>query len=687
MPVHVAMNLAGHPDDEDGATMHYLRHVHNAEVYSVIFTRGEGGQNEIGPELYEELGAIRTAETEAAARQLGTQVYYLNFEDFGFSKTASETYERWGGRDHVTAELVRLIRLLKPDVIFTNHDTVTTGPQRQHGHHQAVGLSAFDAFHLAADSAYRPEQLSEAGVKLWQPARLLLRQFRGGSSLDAALPVGDIHPATGKSFAAGAADALGFHASQGMDLFAARLQEVDTMRYVLLRSTRQEELPLTDFFAGLPERQPREPELTYLIDSGRIQGARFSLDDSLAVPGQSVELSWASLPESHLRWEFSGAIDTTLGLETSPVRLQVPESAAATRPAWVFQYRHQTSHPPVVYAAFREGEPHPIFAGYLPLEIAPPLFLATEESVVRLGPGTNDIPVTVTAFDQTMTGVDLRAEVTGGGRTLHAATVRVELPAPGVVDQTLRVPLPAPLPDSEFVVELSAGPAQLEIAGRAFEVSAAPGLRVGLVHSYDNTLERALQELDVSYVALDSVDLAAGLRDDLHTIVLDIRSYLVRSDLRAHNDRLLDWVRRGGHLVVTYHKTFEWNNEPWSPHKLILGRARVTLEDAPVRVVRPDHPLVSWPNGIATGDWDGWVQERGLYFPSEWDPAFEELFCLSDPGEEEHCGSTLLATVGQGTYLYTALAWYRQLKVYHPGAYATFANMISLPLFPVLAAR
>ena len=105
----VVMNLAAHPDDEDGRTLTYYRHAKDAATYSVIFTRGEGGQNEIGPELYEALGAIRTEETERAARRLGTQVYFLNFEDFGYSKHAAEAFERWGGRDAVTARLVYLI--------------------------------------------------------------------------------------------------------------------------------------------------------------------------------------------------------------------------------------------------------------------------------------------------------------------------------------------------------------------------------------------------------------------------------------------------------------------------------------------------------------------------------------------------------------------------------------------------
>ncbi|MEM6326303.1 MAG: PIG-L family deacetylase, partial [Bacteroidota bacterium] len=139
------MNLAAHPDDEDGLTLAYYRGHRDALATSIIFTRGEGGQNEIGPDLYERLGAVRTRETEAAARVLGTQVIYLNHYDFGFSKHAREAFAEWSlpqtgfweprraegrvevGREAVTAGLVYLYRKHKPDVVFTNHDTVTVG--------------------------------------------------------------------------------------------------------------------------------------------------------------------------------------------------------------------------------------------------------------------------------------------------------------------------------------------------------------------------------------------------------------------------------------------------------------------------------------------------------------------------------------------------------------------------------
>ncbi len=677
-PQFVAMNLAAHPDDEDGATMHYLRHARNIAVHSVIFTRGEGGQNEIGPELYEALGAIRSAETEAAARHLGTQVHFLNFKDFGYSKTATETFARWGGRDSVIAELVYMIRRLKPDIVFTNHDTVITGPRRQHGHHQVVGLAAYDAFALSADSTYHPDQLLEPGADLWQPARLFLRRFGGGGAYDAGLPVGDIHAATGESFASGAAEALGFHASQGMDQIAARVRQLDTMRFSMLRASDPVSLPLTDLYHGLSPRADRSFDMPYLIDSGRTETASLISDDSIAVPGQALVLSWGNLPADGLRWEFSGALDTTVWLREPGIRLHVPENAVLTRPARVFQYFRRVNHPPIVYAAYDGTGRQPVVAGYLPVEIAAPLHIESRRPSVRLHPGINEIPLQVHVFDRGLQNATIEATVMVDGRVLSDNVLEMALGGRGITGGIIPVSMPAVLPGADFEIILDGGTNQERLEGRAFDAVVAPGLRLGLIASYDDTMEEALRELGVDYVL---VDLSEPQMDDLHTIVIDIRGYLVREDLRAHNQELLDWVRGGGHLVVSYHKTFEWNEAGWAPFPLELGRARVSEEDAVVTVKAPAQPLMTWPNVLGSEVWEGWVQERGLYFPQEWDDRYEELFCMADTGEPSHCGSTLLASVGDGTYLYTALAWYRQLGNHHAGALSAFANFISLPLY------
>ena len=213
-------------------------------------------------------------------------------------------------------------------------------------------------------------------------------------------------------------------------------------------------------------------------------------------------------------------------------------------------------------------------------------------------------------------------------------------------------------------------------------MSVAPGLRVGFVRSYDGTMGDALRVMGADVTDLDSTALATGDLDGFDTIVVDIRATLERADLRESFPRLLAWVERGGHLVVGYHKTFEWNPgaEMYAPYPLQLGRDRVVDETAPVTVLRPEHALFTRPHRLTAADWDGWVQERGLYFPAQADDRYQRLVTAGDPGEEPLTTGLLLAEVGRGTYVYSPLVWYRQLAALNPGAWRAFANLVSLPL-------
>lgn len=705
----VVMNLAAHPDDEDGSTLAYYRHGRDAIAYSVIFTRGEGGQNEIGPELYEELGAVRTRETERAARHLGTQVYFLNFKDFGYSKSAEETFDRWGGKDEVTSRLVYLIRKLKPDVLFTNHDTVTVGSNVQHGHHQVVGIAAYEAFELASDPSYHPEQLDEPGVDLWQPDRLYRRLWRTDGSHDTAIPVADLDAESGVSYAAIAARALGEHASQGMDNFADWVADWDSTYFVQYRTATDAPTSRTDLAANLPPNREADPHVSYWIDSGRLSAldpSAISVSDKVLVPGQRFELSWTldRLPARPIRLSLFGALDTTIVIRDdspSTVRLTLNQAATPTIPKKVYQYERFQSHSPLGYAIYDARSGALTAGGYLNAEIAPPIYLEPTAEVQRLRSGRNAIPFEVQVFDEDIRSLTLSAAVSDDSRNdvIDQRQEQVDVRPNETVIDSVELMLPEDPAQGRYTVSLSAkapGLAAVEKAflpAQVFSVRVPDDLRVGVIESYDNTLAHALGELGVDYIMLDSTDLAERSLDDLHTIVVDIRAYLVRRDLRAHNDRLLDWVRAGGNLVVNYQKTLEWNadnvdpfvssrNNPgnFAPYPITLSHDRVTRETAPVTVLMPDHPILNAPNPISEAAWEGWVQERGLYFPGSYDDRYRELFSVGDPGEEPLPSSTLFAEVGDGTYLYTALAWYRQLKEYHPGAYRIFANMISLPL-------
>src|SRR5687767_8597831 len=161
------MCVAAHPDDEDGSSLTVLRRKYGVHTVTLFSTFGEGGQNAVGPELYEDLGVIRARETMAAAEVQGSEPYFLGFRDFGFSKSAEETFRAWGERETLR-RMVLQIRRLRPDAIITNHDTASG-----HGHHQATGRIVLQAFDAAADPKEFPEQLSEAGT--WQVKRLFVR--------------------------------------------------------------------------------------------------------------------------------------------------------------------------------------------------------------------------------------------------------------------------------------------------------------------------------------------------------------------------------------------------------------------------------------------------------------------------------------------------------------------------------
>ena len=218
----VLMSLSAHPDDEDGATLAYYAKIKGVKTYSLFFTRGEGGQNEIGAELNEDLGAIRTKETLEAAKILASEVYFLGYPDFGFSKTAKETFAMWGGKDSILARLVYYIRALKPDLIISNYDTVTTRPNSQHGNHQAVGITAFEAFEKAADPTFHSEQI-RGPITAWQVQKLYSRFYKRDSlplppdvtTIDVEQRIG-----SGQTIEELAISALQEHRSQGLGRLA-----------------------------------------------------------------------------------------------------------------------------------------------------------------------------------------------------------------------------------------------------------------------------------------------------------------------------------------------------------------------------------------------------------------------------------------------------------------------------------
>jgi LmbE family N-acetylglucosaminyl deacetylase len=208
--------------------------------------------------------------------------------------------------------------------------------------------------------------------------------------------------------------------------------------------------------------------------------------------------------------------------------------------------------------------------------------------------------------------------------------------------------------------------------------------KVGYIMGAGDQVPEALRQIGCEVTLLSPRDLAERNLAEFDAVVTGVRAYNVRSDLRANQQRLLDYVEAGGTMIVQYNvlsgffgrgDSTELNHI--GPYPLTVGRARVSVEEAPVALPVPGHPMLAAPNRIMPEDFTGWIQERGLYFASEWDAHYQPVLESHDPEEKPQPGGMLYARYGKGIYIFTAYSWFRQLPAGVPGAYRIFANMLS----------
>jgi hypothetical protein len=234
-------------------------------------------------------------------------------------------------------------------------------------------------------------------------------------------------------------------------------------------------------------------------------------------------------------------------------------------------------------------------------------------------------------------------------------------------------------------------PAQCAV--HAFDVLVPANLRIGYVTAENEPVPEALERLGIGVEMLDPVALAFRDLSPFQAIVIGVRAYELRPELSGANQRLLDYVARGGTLVVQYQREFAWDKFHYAPYPALISPPlppakegseqvarplpRITDENSPVKFLKPNDPLLSHPNKITEDDFKGWVQERGLYFWTEFDPQYTPLLAMHDPGEPDLNGGLVYIHSGKGMYIYTGLAFFRQLPEGVPGAYRLFVNLLS----------
>ena len=210
------------------------------------------------------------------------------------------------------------------------------------------------------------------------------------------------------------------------------------------------------------------------------------------------------------------------------------------------------------------------------------------------------------------------------------------------------------------------------------DVKVPKDLSVGYIMGAGDDIPTVLQQIGMKVTLIPAEKLASEDLSQYKTIVLGIRAYDTQKELAINNKKLLDFVYKGGTLVVQYNTgTTDFNNGKFTPYPARLSRARVSVEEAPVEILAPEDGVFHYPNQISEHDFNGWVQERGLYFMDQWDNHFKPLLASNDPGEQPQKGGLLRAQYGKGTYIYTGYAFFRQLPAGVPGAIRLYVNLLS----------
>ncbi|MGA7992577.1 MAG: PIG-L family deacetylase [Thermoanaerobaculia bacterium] len=296
----------------------------------------------------------------------------------------------------------------------------------------------------------------------------------------------------------------------------------------------------------------------------------------------------------------------------------------------------------------------PSVSGTLRLRASAGFLVSPAEIPFTLARGEEKLVAFTVTPPATQEAGTLVAETTVAGRTQSRELVRVDYP---------HIPLQTLFPPAEARV--------LRIDVRA------PRAPIGYVMGSGDAGPDALRQMGYSVTLLSDDDLETGDLSRFSAIVTGIRAYNTRPRLKQAAARIKAYEEGGGTVVVQYNTTGDLVTDEIGPYPIKLSRDRVTVEEAPVTFLKPGSPLLNFPNKLSDADFDGWVQERGLYFAGTWDPRYETLIATHDPGESDKPGGLLFARVGKGAYVYTGYAFFRQLPAGVPGAYRFFVNLVS----------
>lgn len=795
--------IVAHPDDENTRLITWLANGKKVRTGNLSLTRGDGGQNLIGSELGDALGIIRTQELMEARRIDGGEQFFTRAVDFGFSKNAAESFEKWG-KQEVLSDVVRVIRTFRPDVIITRF-----APDRSagHGHHEASAILAEEAFDLAGDPKAFPDQL-EQGLEVWQPRRLFfngstwwkkdLAEFAKTDADWFTVDVGGYDPLLGVSYTELAGRSRSMHKSQGFGAAETRGEMLEYLKFVKGDKPKTKD-PLDDVAVTWAER-PYVDEIGWLLDTALLHfnfthpeqniNALVEVQNKLSLLNwrkkyeykliateelikaclasplelnysdkfmahndtHSIELSIYNRSETSLT--FAGGISSDIEEEEGDEEINIGIGKSINpHTSWVTEFNDVSNRDYIDQPYWLEkshgalyklrddrliGRPttrraftfclgtsnssihslcadHQVFHKWVdrvagerirPVYVTPVASVIPKVNNLIARGGTQTIEVEVEALTDSLIGQLNIALPEGWGTTKDIKRVDIAqcnerqqftfqlmpganaksgaarfefVGAKGKADRTLHeIDYPHIMPQVYYT------PAEVKLVPLDVKTTAK---RVGYIKGAGDEVPQALEQLGVQVDMLDPAMITAESLKPYDAIVTGIRAYNTVKSLKQAQPILMKYVEDGGTLVVQYNTSprfsvsgvedFVIDPATLGPYPMKITRDRVTVEEAPATFLAKDHPLLNTPNAITANDFDGWVQERGLYFLGELDPHYTPLIAWNDPGEQPLNGGLVTCDYGKGRYVYTGISFFRQLPAGVPGAYRLFANLIS----------
>jgi len=772
--------VAAHPDDENTRALAYFSLGERAETAYLSLTRGDGGQNLIGDELSENLGVLRTQELLAARSFDGARQYFTRAVDFGYSRSAEESFLKWG-KEELMSDVVLAIRKFRPDVIITRFPPDS---RAGHGHHTASAILAIEAFEKANDPNYLPEQVAEFGV--WKTTSIYwntsvwwgedIEEKAKNSDKYLIQDIGGYNSLLGKSYNEIGTLARSQHKCQGFGGIIERGSRIEYFEHIegarlkksffennkdswtnLINTNFETEFQnlLKNF--NFIESEKNIPSLFKLregilgLKDSSFKTEKLALCNSIIVDclGLHVEVvsndyAYVGGTEVEVSMNLinrSARLVKLVGYELSGNKKQKTDDLLNENERFQkkikFQFQEPISGPYWLKNSFENifevtnrsdlGKPEEdpsavgkiwILVDGLEMEIAipvtykwrdpsygerrrklisAPLYTVNfdQESVILKGKESKKIRMKIHGYEDEIqefvnvvapkgwklssNKIEFTLEDKHDEVWLEFDLIATDESRKGTLILTdkngNKIHSYTDITYDHIATQSIFREAKVECVN--LNVLIDPS-KVAYIKGVDDVVPQAIEQLGFEVEVFEVSNLALLDLSSYSSVVLGIRIYNVHPELTNYHEKLYKYVENGGNLVMQYNTASRSLRElEFGPVPFKLSRNRVTEEDAEVTFLMAEHPIMTTPNKLIKKDFDGWVQERGLYFAGTWDESYSALFSWHDQYEDPVNGALIVANYGKGQFVYTGISFFRELPKGVEGAYRLLANILS----------